>query len=156
MATEPTNLPAETPAETAAPMPAAEASLTSHLDSFKPAPETESEQTEAEEVKADVKLPKTAKEAHELLSKIQNQEVTTPAEARQKAANISALAAHIHKLAQGPQAKPITGKAQASLANAATSHAVDIHILNLRRGDMILDAYIADLEMQIADLSKKK
>lgn len=161
MATAPTSLPTETPAETPAPeakdlRTAEEIALTSHLSSAPPSPEADSVQGEEAETIPAIKLPKTAKEAHELLAKVQAQEVKTPADAAKKKAQIAALAAHIHELGQGITAKPITAKAHSALSNAATGHAVEIHILQLRRTDMILDGYLKNLEAKIAELTAAK
>ena len=122
-----------TPLSTSAELAAAR---TSHLDHFNPGKvdaESAVDGPMPYQVPADSKFPASIKQTMKLLEEIR----ATPAEGKReqeiKAAQLRAVAEHLHKIQQVPTPPPLTRMQMASLSQTQTNHAKSIHLDDLAR-----------------------
>lgn len=133
-----------------------EASLTSHLTDLKL--EEEAEQREPETISdadSDLKLPQTLADSLALLKQVGAEEVTDKRAGQVKEAKLTKIRLHVFNLSQGPVAKPMTQAGHAAMAASSTSHAEEIHMTLLSRGDLILAGRLAKDALTISRLRKQ-
>lgn len=119
---------------------AADIAMTRHVDNFEiPVVDPDSTGTQefAEEIRAELaalKLPKTAKAAHQLLQEILAIEPESQKAEIVKRAKLSMVRAHLSELEQGPPTPVLSMAAHKEISGVQSEHANLLHLLELAKG----------------------
>lgn len=131
----------------------AEKRLTSHLDNFKLPPDVD-EIGESIAVEEKIKLPDDLAAAHKLLTEVQAESVSTPAEAKVRQGKVNQIAAQIHKLGQGAPLIVMTAQNTRDVSEAQSDHAKTLKLEVLAKLHPEVKELMDDLKAATAKKTK--